>query len=66
MNRVFGGESVELHNIANKGTNDLFGIDREPKLTGSFARQFLQWRAPKPFSQCLGANSSDQILWIMV
>jgi len=62
-NRVFDGESVDFHNIA-KQMNGLFGIDREPRSIGSFARQFLQWRAPK-LSPSAWANSSDQILWIV-
>lgn len=62
-NRVFDGESVDFHNIA-KQMNGLFGIDRESRSIGSFARQFLQWRAPK-LSPSAWANSSNQILWIV-
>ena len=59
-NRVFDGESVDFHNIA-KQMNGLLGIDREPRSIGSFARKFLQWRAPK-LSPSAWANSTDQIL----
>lgn len=62
-NRVFDGESVDFHDIA-KQMNGLFGIDREPRSTGSFVRQLLQWRALK-LSPSAWANSSDQILLIV-
>ena len=67
-----GGVAVQLESLMEnrsistllpKEMNGLFGIDREPRSIGSFARQFLQWRAPK-LSPSAWANSSDQILWM--
>ena len=47
-------ESRSISTVLPNKMNGLFGIDREPRSIGSFARQFLQWRAPKTFSHCLG------------